>query len=137
MSPLDFSVEELDQLLDLAVDIENHPEKYAHACDGKKLAESRRILILHLTDVMNSRQKFATQKRDVIVNWGRLPLLAKAGKVRITVNSPLDGYKLYAVDTAGERLFELPIGRTNSQSILNLSVHNKKGTTLAYELVKE
>ncbi len=38
MSPLDFSVEELDQLLDLASDIEKHPEKYAHACDGKKLA---------------------------------------------------------------------------------------------------
>lgn len=38
MSPLDFSVEELDQLLDLAHDIEKHPEKYAHACDGKKLA---------------------------------------------------------------------------------------------------
>ena len=38
MSPLDFSVEELDQLLDLANDIEAHPEKYAHACDGKKLA---------------------------------------------------------------------------------------------------
>ncbi len=38
MSPLDFSAEELDQLLDLANDIEKHPEKYAHACDGKKLA---------------------------------------------------------------------------------------------------
>ena len=38
MSPLDFSVEELDQLLDLATDIEKHPDKYAHACDGKKLA---------------------------------------------------------------------------------------------------
>ena len=38
MSPLDFSVEELDQLLDLAGDIERHPEKYAHECDGKKLA---------------------------------------------------------------------------------------------------
>lgn len=38
MSPLDFSVEELDQLLDLASDIEKYPEKYAHACDGKKLA---------------------------------------------------------------------------------------------------
>lgn len=38
MSPLDFSVEELDQLMDLANDIENHPEKYAHACDGKKIA---------------------------------------------------------------------------------------------------
>ncbi|HIV33815.1 MAG TPA: aspartate carbamoyltransferase [Candidatus Blautia intestinigallinarum] len=38
MSPLDLSVEELDQLLDLANDIEKNPEKYAHACAGKKLA---------------------------------------------------------------------------------------------------
>ena len=38
MSPLDFSVEELDQLMDLASDIEAKPGKYAHACDGKKLA---------------------------------------------------------------------------------------------------
>ena len=38
MSPLDFSVEELDQMMDLAVDIEKHPDKYAHACDGKKIA---------------------------------------------------------------------------------------------------
>ena len=38
MSPLDFSVEELDQLLNLANDFEANPKKYAHACDGKKLA---------------------------------------------------------------------------------------------------
>ena len=38
MSPLDFSVEEVDQLMDLANDIEKNPEKYAHACDGKRLA---------------------------------------------------------------------------------------------------
>ena len=38
MSPLDFSVEELGRLLDLARDIEKNPAKYAHACDGKVLA---------------------------------------------------------------------------------------------------
>ena len=38
MTPLDFSVEELDKLLELGSDIEKNPEKYAHACDGKKLA---------------------------------------------------------------------------------------------------
>lgn len=38
MSPLDFSVEELDRLFDLAVDIKQHPAEYAHACDGKVLA---------------------------------------------------------------------------------------------------
>ena len=38
MSPIDLTVEELDNLLDLANDIEANPEKYAHACAGKKLA---------------------------------------------------------------------------------------------------
>lgn len=38
MSPLDFTVEELDRLFDLAGDIENNMGKYAHACDGKILA---------------------------------------------------------------------------------------------------
>lgn len=38
MSPLDFTVEELDEILTLAGKIEKDPEKYAHACEGKKLA---------------------------------------------------------------------------------------------------
>ena len=38
MSPLDFSVEELDKLMDLANDIEANRAKYAHACEGKTLA---------------------------------------------------------------------------------------------------
>lgn len=38
MNPLDFSVEELDELFRLAQDIEKNPAKYAHACDGKILA---------------------------------------------------------------------------------------------------
>ena len=38
MSPLDFTVEELDKLFTLADDIEHNPAKYAHACAGKKLA---------------------------------------------------------------------------------------------------
>ncbi len=38
MSPLDLSVKETERLLSLANDIEQHPEKYVHACEGKKLA---------------------------------------------------------------------------------------------------
>ena len=38
LNPLDFSVEEINQLLDLASDIEANPAKYAHVCDGKKIA---------------------------------------------------------------------------------------------------
>lgn len=38
MSPLDFTVEETEALLDLAQDIESRPDAYAHVCDGKRIA---------------------------------------------------------------------------------------------------
>ncbi len=38
MNPLDFTTTELEQLFDLAADIERNPAKYAHACAGKILA---------------------------------------------------------------------------------------------------
>lgn len=38
LNPLDFSVEEIEELLLLASDIEHDLPKYAHVCDGKKLA---------------------------------------------------------------------------------------------------
>lgn len=38
ISPLDFTVEELDTLLNLADDIEKNPQKYKESCRGKKLA---------------------------------------------------------------------------------------------------
>lgn len=38
LNPLDFSVEEIDDLLALARDIEQDLPGYAHVCDGKKLA---------------------------------------------------------------------------------------------------
>ena len=38
LSPLDFSVAELDELLNLADDIAQNTAKYSHVCEGKKIA---------------------------------------------------------------------------------------------------
>ncbi len=38
MTPLDLSVKELDELMDKALDIMEHPEEYSEACKGKVLA---------------------------------------------------------------------------------------------------
>ncbi|MBR3636127.1 MAG: aspartate carbamoyltransferase [Lachnospiraceae bacterium] len=38
MNPLDFTVEELEKLFDLANDMEKNPDRYANVCHGKKLA---------------------------------------------------------------------------------------------------
>ncbi|MCR5237907.1 MAG: aspartate carbamoyltransferase [Lachnospiraceae bacterium] len=38
MTPLDLTVEELEDLMNTAEDIRKYPEKYSHVCDGKILA---------------------------------------------------------------------------------------------------
>ena len=38
IDPLDLTVEEIKELLDVANQIEADPQRYAHACEGKKLA---------------------------------------------------------------------------------------------------
>jgi aspartate carbamoyltransferase catalytic subunit len=58
LTPLDFSTEELDRMFDLADGIRLHPEKYAHACAGKKMATcfyepSTRTRLSHETAMLN------------------------------------------------------------------------------------
>ena len=38
LNPFDLSMDELDNILNLANDIKENPTKYAHKCDGKRLA---------------------------------------------------------------------------------------------------
>ncbi len=58
ITPLDFSVEELDQLFDLADRIRLNPERFAHSCDGRKMATcfyepSTRTRLSHETAMLN------------------------------------------------------------------------------------
>ena len=42
---VDFSVDELKELMDTACDIAKHPKKYAKRCKSKKLATKRRFWV--------------------------------------------------------------------------------------------
>lgn len=58
LTPLDFTKEELDDLFDLADDIRENPGRYAHACDGRKMATcfyepSTRTRLSHETAMLN------------------------------------------------------------------------------------
>lgn len=58
LTPLDFTKEELDDLFDLADDIRQNPGRYAHACDGRKMATcfyepSTRTRLSHETAMLN------------------------------------------------------------------------------------
>ncbi|MBR4613929.1 MAG: hypothetical protein IKO40_14580 [Kiritimatiellae bacterium] len=56
---------------------------WASSLDGLPLAESRRILVTHLTDVQNTGARYADEAMTVLLDWGRLPHLMRAGKAKI------------------------------------------------------
>ena len=56
-----------------------------HSLDGKPLRESRSLLLFHLTNTANSGMTFRSADRTLLENWGKLPLLARAGRAEISL----------------------------------------------------
>ena len=78
----------------------------ASSMDGKDLEESGRILLFHLTNVLNSGMQFTNEKMTSIVTRGELPHLVRAGSAEVTLKNSRPGMKLYAVDFSGKRMRE-------------------------------
>ncbi len=107
----------------------------AAARDARPLAESRRVLILHLTDSKSSMSRYGTNDFTLVEDWGKLPLLLKRGEAVITLKAP-DGLKLYACRVNGERIGQIPFERIGGA--IRFEAKNLAGNepVLVYELAE-
>jgi hypothetical protein len=112
---------------------------WASSLDGEPLEKSRRILIVHATDVQNSGEKFRSQEKIVLEDWGRLPYLARAGRAEVSlVHEKPTRLKAWRLDASGRRISPLPVTAKNVKIILPLSTRDPSGkATLYYELSTE
>lgn len=109
---------------------------YVMAVDDKPLAASRRIMILHLTDSLNTGTTFANASRERLEDFGRLPQLVRRGTTTITLRLPDEDWQAWAVDTSGRRLHRADLAREGSAWQLKPDTVSESGTVLAYELVR-
>lgn len=58
----------------------------AISLDEKPLSESSSILLLHLTNVANTKQLFGNQAMTLLKHWGQLPHLVARGKATVSLN---------------------------------------------------
>ena len=109
----------------------------AVSTDNRPLKETDRILLLHLTDSHRTKTRFASSDMKQLDSWGTPPYLAARGEAEITL-SPEPGiqYRLFAVNTAGKRLNEIPLVRKNDGVGAILKVFQPSGAVFAYELQK-
>ena len=104
--------------------------------DRQPLAESRRILLFHLTDTQAFKAEFSSPKMTRIIRWGQVPHMAAAGSAEISLPGG-KGMELYALDTAGQRLASIPLTFRDGRAFAKLNVFNPFGQTMLYELVRK
>ena len=101
------------------------------------LASSKRVLVLHLTDVLNSGAVFKSTRRTDMTNWGELPYLAAAGEAKIALRNANKGLKVYALASDGTRLRTVPATYDNGAYSFTAAVAAGEGAnapTMMYEI---
>jgi len=104
--------------------------------DGKPLAESARILLLHLTDALNTDATFADKSRRLLTEPGKLPHLVRRGSADVRLD--LRGeWTVWQVAADGTRLKKQPFTREGGALLLKLGADPDETPALAYELARE
>ena len=80
----------------------------ASSMDGAPLAQSKRVLVLHVTDIRNTGAAFTNDKCTDMTKWGDLPYLAAAGEAKIALKNANKGLTVWAVAPDGTRLRKVP-----------------------------
>ena len=117
---------------DFAADVSGAPAAvWASSLDGKPLAESRRMLVVHLTDVQGEGNVYADAARKILLKWGRGCLVEK-GTAKVALVHPKD-VTAWALDTTGRRVKELSVRRKGEWILFDCSTADG---TIYYELAE-
>ena len=111
----------------------------ASAMDSAPLASSKRVLILHITDVQNTDAEFTNPNMTDTKNWGKLPYLARRGEAKISLKNANPDLKLYALASSGRRLREVKAAYAGGAYVFTAKIAPGEGAdapTMMYELAK-
>lgn len=118
-----------------------HSEKapaalFLSSLDEKPLAETRRMVLMHLTDVKCDGITFGDKEMSLWEKYGDPNrLLLRRNRAAVTLNSARRPSKVYVCSSTGERLAEVPAEYRDGKLLLKLdNTFNGKGVIL-YELL--
>lgn len=110
----------------------------ASALDGRPLAESRRVLVMHLTDVRNTGMRFRDKDQKILEAWGELPYLVRAGSAAISLAGAMGtGLHAWALRPDGSRAGEVELRQAADGVSFVADTRGPEGGRLFYELAAE
>jgi len=106
--------------------------------DGRQISESKRMVLIFNTRVVNSNTKVSSDER-IRYNKGDNPLLMETGTVELSLkNANKENLKLYALTINGTRKEQIPVKIDNGKLLVQINTAKlKDGPTPFFELVTE
>lgn len=108
--------------------------------DGEPLATSGRLLVVHLTDMQNTGERFRDSERKTLEAWGGLPYLARWGTAAITLaRAPgaEQGLSCWALGGDGTREGRVDLTQQGGGLALSADVRGPDGARLYYEVARD
>ena len=111
---------------------------WATSVDGEKLASSKRILVAHLTDLANDGDTYEDESRTMLLRWGSpMAYLVRAGVARIALAIGTGDFRVYALDTSGAWVREVPCRVVRGRLRFTADVAaDSRNATFLYEVVR-
>ncbi len=106
------------------------------AMDNQPLATSARVLVLHLTNLANTRTRFRGKAMTLLESHGDLPHLVQAGKAEIRLALP-GAWTVWACDVSGHRVHEVATTRDGDALVLTCDQSQGDEPVLVYDLQRK
>lgn len=121
----------------LAVEITGSPSTvWITSWDGKPLADSKRMLLAHLTDAEDEGTVFRGGNITLLEKWGTPPHLLKNGMARVVLAIPFGEGEVWAVSSGGRRMERLPLRNANGMTGFDADVaRDPNSASWLYEIV--
>ncbi len=111
---------------------------WASSLDGKPIRESNHLLVTHLTDVQNSDITYADKNLTILLNWGHLPHLMRAGRAEVGLAVPEGRWTVHVLAQNGRRRGTVPTVHASGTLTFTANVAaDPTEASYLYELVRE
>jgi len=108
---------------------------WVSSLDGEPIARSKRLLVTHLTDLQNTGTRYADASRQLLLAWGQLPHLVRAGRATVTLRlQNAERAKVYSLAVNGKRTGELQAKVADGALCVPLSVSADGKARMLYEI---
>ena len=115
--------------------LDTHATVWVSSLDGEPITRSKRLLITHLTDLQNSGTRYGDRKRQLLLAWGKLPHLVRAGRANVTLRlEHADRAKVYSLAVNGKRTGEVQASAVECALSVPLSVCADGKARMLYEI---